>query len=207
MALAAGKAIPGHWVLAVMFKMQPTNAPGVLHSYAETSEAIAQASSEFPLFKGEDGPRKTAALLLAIAWYESRFNPTAIGDHGQSVGLFQIQIATAKELHSDVTGNMLLSPRDAAPIALAVIRESYRVCGRAGWDEKLGWYAAGGNGCKDAGKQKSIHRMHMAERIRKNYPEHFEDDVKLPFMLLGASEPAVADADASKKEEQEENSE
>lgn len=159
-ALAAVKAVPAHWVLAVMVKMQPYQSPQIRVTYDETAEAIALAANTRPIFEGEDGAVKTAAFLLAIAWKESRFNPTAVGDNGASLGLFQIQAPTAH-----VTANMLLVPREAAPIAINLVKTSLAVCGHYGWHERLGWYAAGGNGCKESGRKKSVSRVLLAEKI------------------------------------------
>ncbi len=57
------------WVLSLMVGLQPT-APW-LKSYAESSAAIVEASIEAPLFAGDDGQGKTAALLVSIARSES----------------------------------------------------------------------------------------------------------------------------------------
>jgi hypothetical protein len=46
----------------------------------DVAVAIATASVEKPLFQDEDGPRQTAALMTAIARYESGFDPKAKGD-------------------------------------------------------------------------------------------------------------------------------
>lgn len=54
-----------------------------------------------PLFKGEDGERRTVALLVAVAFRESTFKADAIGDHGRSVCAFQI-LHGARSLLTDV---------------------------------------------------------------------------------------------------------
>lgn len=164
------KAVPGHWVLAVMMKLQPTAPREVLATYGETSEAIADAATRDPLFSGEDGAIRTASVLLAIAFYESHFIPTAIGDHGRSFGLFQINATNFPNL----TGNALLSPRDAAPIAIKLIRTSLRNCGEFPWNERLGWYAAGRGQCREAGRKASKPRMFLADKIfkeRDSFPD------------------------------------
>lgn len=43
-----------------------------------------------PIFAGTDGARRTAALLVAVAWRESSFRVDAVGDHGRSVCAYQI---------------------------------------------------------------------------------------------------------------------
>lgn len=54
-----------------------------------------------PLFKGEDGERRTLALMVAVAYRESTFKADAIGDHGRSVCAFQI-LHGARSLLTDV---------------------------------------------------------------------------------------------------------
>lgn len=47
-----------------------------------------------------------AARFLAVAICESGLNPAAVGDHGQSFGLFQIHLKS----HKDVTREQALDP-------------------------------------------------------------------------------------------------
>lgn len=48
-------------------------------------------------------------LIAAIAWRESSFNPSAIGDNGHSIGLMQVKIATAEWMtQKTVTEQQLL---------------------------------------------------------------------------------------------------
>lgn len=160
----AARSVPGHWVLAVMRAIQPHAPPLILNTYPETAEAIAEAATNDPLFPGEDGPVRTAAVLVAIAFYESNFDRTAIGDHGKSFGLFQISGAHVPGL----VANVLLVPREAAPVAIKLIRTSLRVCGEFPWNERLGWFGAGGVGCKEAGRRVTRSRMFLAEKILKD---------------------------------------
>jgi len=134
--------VTAQWVLGIMNAHQPS-APWS-YSYGETSTAIAEASNAEPLTKEADGAAKTASILIALAEHESHFHPNAIGDHGDSLGLFQIQPPTAR-----VDGNMLLVPRTAAPIAIELVRTSFRVCHKLPWEDRLAWYAGGGGKCPD----------------------------------------------------------
>jgi len=158
-------AVHGHWVLAVMRRALPQNDITVFQTYDEIAEAIALASNDDPVFDGPEGPMKTASLLLAIAFYESRFNPRAIGDHGESFGLFQIQVPTARLVVPDAVANTLLLPRTAAPVATALIRLSKLQCRGYGWDAQLGWYGQGGPGCGAAGRRATRPHMLMASKI------------------------------------------
>lgn len=54
-----------------------------------------------PLFKGEDGERRTVALLVAVAFRESTFRVDAVGDHGRSMCAFQI-LHGSRSLLTDV---------------------------------------------------------------------------------------------------------
>jgi hypothetical protein len=152
--------VPANWVLAIMMKLVPA-APWMF-SFGETSTAISQAANDDPLFAGEDGRHKTAAVLIALAYHESRFQPNVVGDSGHSFGLFQIQPPTAK-----VDASLLLLPRNAAYIAIDLIRTSFSVCRSQPQQEKLSWFAAGGNGCKIEGRKASKIRMSLADKIFK----------------------------------------
>ena len=144
------------WILSLMIAMQP-NAPW-RDSYESTAQAIAKVvAEEEPLFAGEMGREKTAAVLVSIAWFESTFDPHATGDHGRSHGLYQIQ---GKGELSD--------PVDATRAALSLVRASFRVCRARTMDERLGWYAAGGNDC-ERGLRESRHRLLKAKWLVKNH--------------------------------------
>lgn len=162
--LFAVHTVSASWVKSAMVTLVP-RAPWAA-SYDEVAKAIADESNEHPVFSGDDGSRKTAALLVAIAYYESRFRPDAVGDHGRSLGLFQIQPATV----SSESPFSLTTPREAARVALKLVRTSFHVCRSEALEEQLGWYAAGGNECKEAGRKKSVWRFHLAARILRAQP-------------------------------------
>lgn len=153
-------------VLKMLQYLEPTSP--YTPDYGEISEAIATASTHDPLFPNRaDGCLRTAAILVAVAWHESRFHKSIIGDQGKSFGLFQIQPPTAK--HS---ANMLLNPREASYIAIDLIRTSFTACSKAPWESRLSWYVSS-NGCPDHPviRKKSISRMMTAERIlRQEFP-------------------------------------
>lgn len=162
------EAVAPNWVLSVMNKLQPS-APWIM-SYGETAEAIAQAANADPLFNEADGPKRTAAVLIALAFHESHFQPNVIGDSGHSFGLFQIQPPTAR-----VDASLLLLPRNAAFIAIDLIRQSFKVCERESFEHKLAWYAAGPHGCdpqkdKQRGNHASALRMGLAKQLMKDHP-------------------------------------
>jgi len=139
--------------------------------YGEISRAIAEASSEDPLFpQRSDGAERTATILVSIAFYESRFHPNVIGDQGRSFGLYQIQPGTWK-----IDGKVLLLPRTASNVAIDLVRKSFKACAKRPWQERLAWYAASA-GCETVHPKvlgQSIERMLLADKLfRRFFPEH-----------------------------------
>lgn len=144
------------WVLGFMLLLQP-RAPWRA-TYENTAAAIAKGAELAPVFDGDDGVARTAALDAAIAWFESRFDPRALGDHGRSHGLYQVQG------HGE-----LEDPLDQTILANAMIRSSFDVCRKHPLEERLGWYAAGGNDC-ERGLRESRNRIGLAMRLFKKHP-------------------------------------
>lgn len=140
--------------------------------YGEISRAIAETANADPLYVDrEDGSARGASILVAIAWYESRFSSSAVGDGGKSLGLFQIMPAVWK-----LDANSLLLPRSAAPIAMALVKRSFRECRDRPWGQRLAWYAASATCAKDKVHPKilgqSLERMHLADKLfRRFFPE------------------------------------
>ncbi len=126
-------------------------------TYETTANAIAETvAREEPLFAGDLGRERTAALLVALAWHESTFRPDAVGDHGRSRGLFQVQGRGA-----------LSDPQDAVKAALGMLRASFDACRARPLKERAAWYASGS--C-DRGLRESRHRMQLAEWIFRKFP-------------------------------------
>lgn len=153
------------WILVLMVALQP-EAPWIA-TYTGTARAIAEAAEREPIFDGDDGPERTAALLVALAWFESRFQADAIGDASQSFGLYQISRVHAPALE-------LVEPIDATTHALRLLRQSMAICAKRPMVERLGWYAAGGPGC-DHAHDKSRHRMQLAQRLLREHPPDAAD--------------------------------
>jgi len=61
------------------------------------------------------------AFLIALAVTESSLRPEIVGDDGVSIGLFQIQLRTAREVSPAVTKTDLLDPLDNALVAVRVL--------------------------------------------------------------------------------------
>lgn len=136
------------FVLAAMTQL----APGRDHN--ELGGAIARAvDSNKPLFQNDADHRRTAALLVAVAFRESTFVPDVIGDNGESFCAFQI--------HRTAGGSpALLGNVDACVRSgLTLLRTSLRVCPTY----PVAWYASGPLGCSNSRAQRiSRDRMNLA---------------------------------------------
>lgn len=142
-------------VLALMLALQPA-APWRA-SYYQTAIAIADASKAAPVFGGELGDVRTAALLVSWFWFESRFQIDAVGDNGRAVGLGQIH---SENFSAGVTRDrMLTDPAVAASEALRLLRLSMKACRALPLEERGAWYASGS--C-ERGRQASVHRFRKA---------------------------------------------
>lgn len=163
------------WVLSLMLLLQPAAVTPWASTYEQTATAIAEAAQDSPVFMGEKGASRTAALLVAVAWHESRFDQQALGDctAGKpktrtacaSWGLFQMN-----KHNFVVPGEFALGdPAIASREALRMVRISFRVCRGRPLDEQLAWYAAGNRGC-DRGLRESRNRMGLAKTIESKHP-------------------------------------
>ena len=117
---------------------------------APVAAAIANASEAAPLWEGDDGPKRTALLLLSIGWHESHLRPEVLsckvrGDANSSLGAFQLHTRAAWGGYSQeqVCGDEALQAR----LALRLLRKQRD---RGVGDERalLRAFAAG-----DAGKE------------------------------------------------------
>lgn len=76
------------------------------------ADAIAAVSTEAPLFAGPEGARRTAALLVVVAWRESSYRLDVLGDGGKAHGLYQLhELRGAKweSLRTDPLGQTRLA--------------------------------------------------------------------------------------------------
>lgn len=155
------------WVLSLMVAIWPQAKSRWGETYPSTAEAMAESANMSPLFEGNDGPAKTAAVMIAVSWYESAFNPKAIGDGGHSFCLGQINDSNFR--HLQLTKTLILSDVRVCVKAMSdVMRESFRVCKGRGFEELLGHYAVGGNGCPASEKGRG--RMRKAQWLFAQYP-------------------------------------
>lgn len=145
-------------MIAIVIAMMLSLAPGRDHS--ELGGAIARVVEAEPaIFKDDASKVKTAALVVAVAFRESSFVNSAIGDQGHSVCAMQIYDGP----------KALLADADACVRrGLAMLRESARVCPKA----PVAWYAVGGAGpCSNARAIRiSNDRMAIAKRLTSVTP-------------------------------------
>jgi Transglycosylase SLT domain len=147
------------WILVLMISLQP-RAPW-RDSYEDTATAIAAVvENEKPLFAGPDAKERTAALLIALSWAESRFDPKAVGDHGHSVGLYQIFHTNLPTPEGFRRGDILGNPSHATSVAIRMLRQSMGVCARRPVGEQLGWYASGDGQCEKGLSESRIFKQH-----------------------------------------------
>jgi hypothetical protein len=122
------------WCLAVAL------APGMPR--ADLLEVVddvrAVALDEVPLFEGDDARERTALLLLAWSWGESRWNAKAVGDSGRSLGVMQVN---RMWLRGTPPADVLASRRVGLSLGLAHMRDSVAACGSIA--RGLGAYAGG----------------------------------------------------------------
>lgn len=151
-------------VLVWINKLMEPERAGVTwgDTYTTTAHEIAEVSETSPLFAGEDGPTRTASVLTSNYYYESRFNPTAIGDHGHSFGLGQISDGNFGWLGITREG-LLKSTRLQVETSLRLVKMSFKYCGGKPIEEKLGWYASGGMTCGRAANSRM--KMGLAKRL------------------------------------------
>lgn len=155
------------WILSLMVAaslLEPLPASFRGH-YPEIAQAIADAAEATPL-PGKDGKSHMGAVLVALAWHESRFRPDLKleGDAGASLGPWQL----SKGWHapSDLEGQAMFAAR--------LVRQSWSVCRDRPIDERLGWYAYGRRGCEHRWETSRI-RMALAKRLLAKYPRQEEE--------------------------------
>ncbi len=106
--------------------------------------AIATAAEERQILGDADDGRATAALLVAVAYWESgrSFDCSRVGDRGHSVSCWQIwccgrgfSVARCEELRANVF--------EAARVARDLLATSLRVCRRQPVADRLSQYTTG----------------------------------------------------------------
>lgn len=136
------------WMTALV----PPESVSYSSSFTETAVAMCAAC--------ESGTQCTA-VLTALGYHESRFNPTPCNahddcDHGQSVGIWQI--SRYWEPGETVWAQAFTAAR--------LVRASLSICKARPLDERLGNYASGGGLCNsERGAKLSRTRMALARAL------------------------------------------
>jgi hypothetical protein len=152
-------SVPVQWIVGLMVGLEPS-APW-RDTFERSAEAIARVSESEPVFE-ERGEERTAALLVAIAWYESRFKPTARSKDGQFLCLFQVD----KQRLPDPQ-KALADPEVCARAAIKIVRASLQRCARSPADDRLAMFTSGA--C-DRGVLDSRYRMFLAGKLLREHP-------------------------------------
>lgn len=169
------------WVLLAMLRVQPT-APWI-DTYPSTAEAIATAATDEPLFQGEDGAKKTAAILTSVAWYEGTFKQNAEGDHikladgrkGRPRSFCTMQIHETNFRYLGVTKDQVQEDIGVCiRSALRLMRISFTLCKQKGFEHLLDQYTTGTGGCRAPKKNEGVHRMRKGMWLFNNVHEDVE---------------------------------
>lgn len=190
------------WLVAMMVQIAPpervTSGPQFsgweetaeqrLARYEEIAAALYEVTydkSTNPIFAGNSGRAKTAALILSIAYFESGFaRDVDIGpcaktkngqrcDGGRSACMMQVQIgsgATYQRAHGidGLTQQDLFADRETCfRVGLNMIRRSFTACRKLGPDMALNVYASGS--CQ-RGQRPGLARLSLARRLLAQHP-------------------------------------
>jgi hypothetical protein len=134
------------FVLAAMLQL----APGRDHT--ETATVIARVVlAERPLFAYDEARRKTAALVVAVAFRESSFRNDVVSE---TRDYCLVQIHGRPDLAQDVDA--------CVRVGITMLRESMRMCPV----HPIAFYASGPGGCTNARAQRiSRDRVTLARRL------------------------------------------
>ncbi len=137
------------WILAACALLAPKGL-----DVGPIAHAIDEAVRlEEPLFTGEDGRRRTAALVVAVASRESTLRLDAVGDQGRSVCAMQIHGGKKSLLEDHV---------ECIREGIRRLRVSVQTCK----EYPIAVYAEGPSGCQSARAQAiSRDRMALAKRL------------------------------------------
>jgi hypothetical protein len=152
--------VPMEVVLAFVLAFCHQLIPNRDHTAFAMATAAAIVDTE-PLFKNDADKRKTAALMVAIAYRESALRPAVKGDKGKSFGAFQIYLPYQQKTVEGWSGDdILANPENGARVAMRMIRESMHVCPQY----PIAHYAEGGMDCgSDRAKRISTDRTNIAK--------------------------------------------
>ena len=151
--------VPVQWVVGLMVALEPSSP--WRGTYEKSAEAIARVAESEPVFD-DHGEERTAALLVAVAWYESRLKPNAKSKDGQFLCLYQVdkrQLADPQKALDD--------PEVCTRAAIKIIRASLQQCAKRPYDDRLAQFMSGN--C-DKGVVDSRYRMFLAGKLLREHP-------------------------------------
>ncbi len=154
-------SVPVQWVVGLMVALEPSSP--WRGTYEKSAEAIARVAESEPVFD-DHGEERTAALLVAIAWYESRLKPNARSKDGQFVCLYQVD-----KRHLADPQKALDDPEVCTRAAIKVIRASLQQCGVAKHplEDRLAQFMSG---TCTKGVTDSRYRMFLAGKLLREHP-------------------------------------
>lgn len=160
----------GAWVLVAMTGLQPdAKWKG---TYPATAEAIAKVATEAPLYDGAQKEVKTAALYVAISYYESRFRNDARGGKGRFLCLLQV---ARENLPPGGAADVLAHPESCLRAALPLLQRSFKKCASFPEVDRLGLFAA--STC-EKGAEASRGRIYLARLLLRRHAEQIPPDPK-----------------------------
>jgi hypothetical protein len=151
--------VPVQWVVGLMVALEPSSPWRA--TYEKSAEAIARVAESEPVFD-DHGEERTAALLVAVAWYESRLKPTAKSKDGQFLCLYQVD-----RRHLADPQKALDDPEVCTRAAIKIIRASLQTCAKRAYDDRLAQFMSGS--C-DKGVVDSRYRMFLAGKLLREHP-------------------------------------
>jgi Transglycosylase SLT domain len=161
------------WILSLLLFLAPHS--DFAWTFDATAAAIDKIVHETPIYDTNDGPERTAAELVAVAYYESSFDPMAFhandGAQGvNSVGLAQISTSNLPALGLSDWRD-LTDPETNLRAAAKMLRASHRTCRGFPWAQQLASYATGRGLCSvPEGVVASVERLTLARRLLAERP-------------------------------------
>lgn len=154
-------SVPVSWVVGLLAALEP-QAPWA-STYEKTAEAIARVSESDPLWAVEDkGEERTATLLVALAWYESRLKPNAKSKNGQWYCLYQVGKNYLPDAEKALTDQEMCTRA-----AIKILKKSITLCAARPPEERLAIFMSGQ--C-DRGGVESRYRMFLANKLLREHP-------------------------------------
>jgi len=155
-------SVPVAWVMGLLVALEPKSP--YAKTFEKTAEAIARVAETEPLFENEErSEERTATLLVAIAWYESRLRQDARSKNGQWFCLYQLGRNWLPDAEKALT-----DPEMCTRAAVHLLRDSIKICTKTrAPEERLAYFMSGH--C-DRGGVQSRYRMFLAKKLAKEHP-------------------------------------